>query len=66
MTERRGEKYLADVVSAGANATSLQLYPAKVFEPIRPAIFPRTMSRFNAGGSTGSNTWTRESPSCST
>ena len=38
LSERRGEKYLADVVSAGANATSLQLYPAKVFEPMRPAL----------------------------
>ena len=38
LSERRGEKYLADVVSAGANATQQQLYPAKVFEPIKPAL----------------------------
>ena len=38
LSERRGEKYLADVVSAGANATQQQLYPAKVFEPIKPVL----------------------------
>ena len=33
ISERRGEKYLADVVSTGANATYQQLYPAKVLGP---------------------------------
>ena len=38
ISERRGEKYLADVVSTGANATYQQLYPAKVLDPIKAAL----------------------------
>ena len=38
ISERRGDKYLADVVSTGANATYQQLYPAKVLDPIKPAL----------------------------
>ena len=38
IAERRGEKFLADVVSAGGVTTFQQLYPAKVFDPIRPAL----------------------------
>jgi len=38
LTERRADKYLADVVSAGANLTYEQLYPAKVLAPIKPAF----------------------------
>jgi len=38
ITERRGERYLADVVSTGANATFQQLYPAKALEPIKSAL----------------------------
>jgi iron(III) transport system substrate-binding protein len=37
-SERRGEKYLADVVSTGANATYQQLYPAKALDPIKAAL----------------------------
>jgi iron(III) transport system substrate-binding protein len=37
VAERRGEKFLADVVSAGGVTTYQQLYLAKVFEPIKPA-----------------------------
>ncbi len=38
LAERRGEKYLADVVSAGGVTTYQQLFPAKVFDPIKPAL----------------------------
>ncbi|HYT57780.1 MAG TPA: extracellular solute-binding protein [Verrucomicrobiae bacterium] len=38
LAERRAEKYLADVVSAGGVTTFQQLFPAKVFEPIKPAL----------------------------
>lgn len=38
LSERRADKYLADVVSSGANATTLQLYPAKVLDPMAPAL----------------------------
>ena len=38
ISERRGDKYLADVFSTGANATYQQLYPAKVLDPIKPAL----------------------------
>jgi iron(III) transport system substrate-binding protein len=38
IAERRGEKFLADVVSAGGVTTFQQLYPAKVFDPIKPAF----------------------------
>src|SRR6059036_1953907 len=41
LAERRAEKYLADVVSAGGVTTFQQLHPAKVFDPIKSAlIFP--------------------------
>lgn len=36
--ERRAEKYLADVVSAGANPNYQQFYRGKVLEPIKPAL----------------------------
>jgi len=38
LAERRAEKYLADVVSAGGVTTYQQLFPAKVFEPIKPVL----------------------------
>jgi iron(III) transport system substrate-binding protein len=38
LAERRAEKYLADVVSAGGVTTYQQLFPAKVFDPIKPAL----------------------------
>ena len=38
ITERRGEKYLADVVSAGGVTTYQQLYLAKALDPIKPAL----------------------------
>lgn len=38
MSERRAEKYFADVVSAGANPNYQQFYRAKILEPIRPAL----------------------------
>jgi iron(III) transport system substrate-binding protein len=38
IAERRGEKFLADVVSAGGVTTYQQLYVAKVFDPIKPAL----------------------------
>lgn len=38
IAERRDEKYLADVVSAGGVTTYQQLYVAKVFDPIKPAL----------------------------
>jgi ABC-type Fe3+ transport system substrate-binding protein len=38
LAERRAEKFLADVVSAGGVTTFQQLYPAKVFDPIKPAL----------------------------
>src|SRR5438309_4814654 len=41
LAERRAEKYLADVVSAGGVTTFQQLHLAKVFDPIKSAlIFP--------------------------
>jgi iron(III) transport system substrate-binding protein len=41
LAERRAEKYLADVVSSGGVTTYQQLFPAKVFDPIKPALlFP--------------------------
>ncbi|MGH7824644.1 MAG: ABC transporter substrate-binding protein [Candidatus Binatia bacterium] len=36
--ERRGEKYIADVVSAGANPNYQQFYSAKMLDPIKPAL----------------------------
>ena len=38
LAERRGEKYLPDVVSAGANTLHDALYKAHVLEPIKPAL----------------------------
>jgi len=38
LAERRAEKYLADVVSAGGVTTYQQLFPAKVFDPIKPVL----------------------------
>ena len=38
LAERRAEKYLADVVNAGGVTTYQQLFPAKVFDPIKPAF----------------------------
>jgi ABC-type Fe3+ transport system substrate-binding protein len=38
LAERRGEKYLADVVSSGANTLHDALYKAQVLEPIKPAL----------------------------
>jgi iron(III) transport system substrate-binding protein len=38
IAERRGEKFLADVVSAGGVTTYQQLHAAKVFDPIKPAL----------------------------
>src|SRR5262245_26323741 len=37
LAERRAEKYHADVVNAGG-VTTYQLFPAKVFDPIKPAL----------------------------
>jgi iron(III) transport system substrate-binding protein len=36
--ERRAEKYLADVVSAGANPNYQQFYRGKMVDPIKPAL----------------------------
>jgi iron(III) transport system substrate-binding protein len=38
LAERRAEKYLADVVSSGANPNYQQFYLAKALDPIRPAL----------------------------
>ena len=38
LAERRADKFLADVVSAGGVTTYQQLFPAKVFDPIKPAL----------------------------
>ena len=38
LAERRGEKYLPDVVSAGANTLHDALYKARVLDPIKPAL----------------------------
>jgi iron(III) transport system substrate-binding protein len=38
IAERRGEKFLADVVNAGGVTTYQQLHVAKVFDPIKPAL----------------------------
>ena len=38
ISERRGDKYFADVVSSGAVTTYQQLYPAKVLDPIKAAL----------------------------
>ncbi|HEX2226641.1 MAG TPA: extracellular solute-binding protein [Candidatus Binatia bacterium] len=38
LAERRADKYIADVVSAGANPNYQQFYLAKALDPIRPAL----------------------------
>lgn len=38
LAERRGEKYLADIFSAGANTLHDVLYKAQSLEPIKPAL----------------------------
>jgi iron(III) transport system substrate-binding protein len=38
LSERRAEKYLADVVSSGANPSYQQFYLAKALDPITPAL----------------------------
>lgn len=38
IAERRGDKFLADVFSAGGVTTYGQLYTAKVLDPIKPAL----------------------------
>lgn len=38
IAERRAEKFLADVVSSGGVTTYQQLFPAKVFDPIKPVL----------------------------
>jgi len=38
LAERRAEKYLADVVSSGGVTMFQQLYPNKVFDPIKPVL----------------------------
>ena len=38
LSERRAEKYIADVVSAGANPNYQQFHPAKALDPIKPAL----------------------------
>jgi len=38
LAERRGDKYLADVVSSGANTLHDALYKAQVLDPIKPAL----------------------------
>ena len=38
LAERRGEKFIPDVVSAGANTLHDALYKAQLLEPIKPAL----------------------------
>ena len=38
LSERRAEKYIADVVSAGANPNYQQFHPAKALDPIKPVL----------------------------
>src|SRR5919109_4169504 len=38
LSERRADKYIADVVSAGANPNFQQFHPAKALDPIKPAL----------------------------
>lgn len=38
VAERRAEKFLADIVSSGGVTTYQQLFPAKVFDPIKPVL----------------------------
>jgi iron(III) transport system substrate-binding protein len=47
-TERRAEKYLADVFSSGGVTTFRQLYKAKLLDPIKPAlILPEVTDQTN-------------------
>jgi iron(III) transport system substrate-binding protein len=48
LSERRAEKYIADVVSAGANPNYQQFHPAKALDPIKPAlILPEVVDQTN-------------------
>ena len=38
LAERRAEKYIADVVSSGANPNYQQFYQAKALDPLKPAL----------------------------
>ncbi|HVO92226.1 MAG TPA: hypothetical protein VMT22_05265, partial [Terriglobales bacterium] len=38
LAERRGDKFIPDVVSAGANTLHDALYKAQLLEPIKPAL----------------------------
>jgi len=38
LAERRGDKYIPDVISAGANTLHDALYKARALEPIKPAL----------------------------
>src|SRR5215468_8382435 len=38
LAERRAEKYIADVVSSGANPNYQQFYQAKALDPIKPGL----------------------------
>jgi iron(III) transport system substrate-binding protein len=46
LAERRGEKYIPDVISAGANTLHDALYKAHLLEPIKPVlILPEVLDR---------------------
>ena len=46
LAERRGEKYLPDVVSSGANTLHDALYKAQILEPIKPVLMlPEVMDQ---------------------
>lgn len=48
LAERRGDKYLVDVVSSGANTLHDALYKGQVLEPIKPAlILPEVLDLSN-------------------
>jgi iron(III) transport system substrate-binding protein len=48
LAERRADKFLADIFSAGGVTTHGQLHMAKVLDPIKPAlIFPEVIDRSN-------------------
>ena len=48
LSERRAEKYIADVVSAGANPNYQQFHPAKALDPIKAAlILPEVVDQTN-------------------
>ena len=38
LAERRAEKYIADIVSSGANPNYQQFYQAKALDPIKPVL----------------------------